>query len=149
MANSEWEKVEFQEFVNTCGINHVVKNAPSLLYSKKDREHKEIYSLIAFMIIAGSLSLYMSFILIYAGLYFYSNMLLFIALIIVVIIIESLLLNYYLKTNIYIKPIECWIEVYKGLSQNNFIFYCFSYYIVFSGKCQPNKAKNLIYKLYL
>ena len=56
---------------------------------------------------------------------------------------DILLLLNYIRSRVYIKPIECWIETYNYLD-----FYCLSYYPIFSGKSLPNKAKDIIYKLY-
>ena len=56
---------------------------------------------------------------------------------------EVVLILNYIKSNVFIKPTECWIEIYR-----NHEFYCFSYYVVFTGKCHPNKAKSIIFKLY-
>ena len=60
----------------------------------------------------------------------------------------KLLIINYVKSNVYIKPLECWVEIYRGKSQNGTNYYCFSYYPVFTGKCHPNVAKNVIYKFY-
>ena len=53
-----------------------------------------------------------------------------------------LILNY-LKSSVFIKPLECWVEIFQNGDE-----FCFVYYPVFSGKCHPNKAKNVIYKCY-
>ncbi|MFX1257321.1 MAG: hypothetical protein ACFFAN_05655 [Promethearchaeota archaeon] len=146
MVSSEWNKVDFQRFVDNFGVDIIIKSAPKILYSKKDKEHEAYNSLIAFFILFGGLLVYISISLIFMGNYF--SLFVFISVIGVVIIILFVLIFNYLKSNVYIKPIECWVEVYKGLNQNNENFYCFTYYPIFSGKCHPNKAKNIIYKLY-
>jgi hypothetical protein len=38
--------------------------------------------------------------------------------------------------------------VFKGKSEDNSHYYCFSYYPIFSGKCHPNEVKNVVYKMY-
>ena len=43
MSNSEWSKVDFQQFVNNFSIELIIKNAPKILYSKKDKENEAYY----------------------------------------------------------------------------------------------------------
>lgn len=141
MSISEWEKVDFQQFVNNFGTNLIIENAPAILYSKKEKEHEAYNSLIAFFFVAAGLCIYSSVSLFLIEIYF--NVFTFIAIISVLAAIDIILLFNYIRSKVYIKPIECWIEVYKYSD-----FYCLSYYPIFSGKRLPNKAKDIIYKLY-
>jgi len=60
MSNSEWNKVDFQHFIDEFGYELIVNNAPTILYSKKDKEHEAYNSLIAFFFITGGLLIYIS-----------------------------------------------------------------------------------------
>ena len=60
MPDSEWTKVDFQQFINEYGKEIVINNAPTILYSKKDKEHEAYNSLIAFFFIAGFLFIYIA-----------------------------------------------------------------------------------------
>ena len=60
MSISEWKKVDFQQFVNDFGNSVVITNAPTILYSKKDKEHEAYNSLIAFFFITGALLIYIA-----------------------------------------------------------------------------------------
>ena len=142
MSDSEWYKVDFQDFINKFNKNIVIDTAPTILYSKKDKEHEAYNALIAFFFISGFLLIYIAVSMILIELFF--SLILFVVVIIVAAITDGILLLIYIRSNIAIKPLESWIEIYEG----NEIYYCFSYYLVFSGKCLPNKAKNVIYKLY-
>ena len=143
MSSSEkkWKKVDFQQFISEYGIDPIIERAPKILYSKKDKEHKASNSLLAFFLVASGLIIYLYFSLFLIEIYF--SIYLFIVVISTAVAGEVVLILNYIKSNVYIKPIECWFEIYNYLN-----FYCFSYYIVFSGKCHPNKAKSIIYKLY-
>ncbi len=140
--SKEWSKVEFQEFINDFGTDIVINFAPNILYSKKDKEHEAYNSLIAFFFISGGLLIYISFSILMMEAWF--SLFVFIIVIVIAGIADVVLILGYLKSNIYISPLECWVEIYKGDQD----FYCFSYYPVFSGVCHPNKAKNVVYKLY-
>ncbi len=146
MSSSEWNKVEFQQFINNFGNEIVINNAPEILYSKKDKEHEAYNSLIAFFFIAGFLLIYISLTYFLSTIYF-SLIIIFIVIIILVIVDVLLIINV-IKSNVYIKPIECWVEIYKGKSEGVYEYYCFTYYPIFTGKCHPNKAMNVIFKLY-
>ncbi len=146
MSDSDWSKIDFQQFINEYGNEILVYKAPIILYPKKDKEHEAYNSLIAFFFIAGGALIYIAVSYFLAPIYF--NLLFFIIIIVIATIIDVLLIINYLKTNVYIKPLECWLEIYRGKSENNYVFYCFTYYPIFSGKCHPNAAKNVIYKLY-
>lgn len=146
MSDSDWSKISFQQFLKEYDIDLLVNNAPTLLYSKKDKEPEAYNSLIAFFFLTGGLLIYISITYFLASIYF--NLLLLTIIITIVTIASILLLVNYLKTNVYIKPLECWLEVYRGKIENELAIYCFKYYIIFSGKSHPNKAKNVIYKLY-
>ena len=148
MSESNWNRVEFQQFTNEYGIDIIVNSAPTILSSKQDKEKEEYISFISFLFLIGGLSIYLAISIVFSS-YFYSDILAVSLIIIIILSISSgaLLLNF-LLSNIYIKPIECWIEIFKGISQNNLNFYCFIYYPIFSGKCHPNEALNILSKLY-
>ncbi len=141
MPISKWEKIDFQRFINDYSTDIIIENAPSLLYSKKEKEHEAYNSLIAFFFVEAGLCIYTSISLFLIEIYF--NVITFIVVIIVLSAFGILLLFNYIRSKVFIKPIECWVEVYKCSE-----FYCLSYYPIFSGKCIPNKAKDIIYKLY-
>ncbi|MHA2131774.1 MAG: hypothetical protein ACW99L_17535, partial [Promethearchaeota archaeon] len=103
-------------------------------------------SLIIFFFITGGTLIYIALTYFLATIYF--NLLLFIIIIIIVIITDSVLIITYIKSNVYIKPLECWFEVYRRRIESDFEFLGIVYYPIFSGKCHPNAAKNVIYKLY-
>ncbi|MFW9938335.1 MAG: hypothetical protein ACFFD5_11850 [Candidatus Thorarchaeota archaeon] len=142
MAQTEWNKVSFQEFINKFNKNIVIKIAPTILYSKKDKEPEAFYSLIAFFFITGGLFIYISLSILFNLISF--SLVLFLIIIITGAIIDVFLILNYIRSNISIKPIECWIEIFQATEK----YYCFSYYPIFTGKSLPNKAKNIIYKLY-
>jgi hypothetical protein len=146
MSDSDWSKIDFQQFIDEYGNEILVEKAPVILYSKKDKEHEAYNSLIAFFFIAGGVLIYIAVSYFLATIYF--NILFFILIIVIATVIDILLIINYLKTNVYIKPLECWLEIFRGKSENSNVFYCFTYYPIFSGKCHPNVAKNVIYKLY-
>ncbi|MHA1274408.1 MAG: hypothetical protein ACTSQJ_07355 [Promethearchaeota archaeon] len=146
MISSEWKKVDFNQFINDFSIKPIIENAPIILYSKKDKEHEAINSLITFFFIAGGCLIYIALVLLLIP-KFASTISFYIILCISSIGAGCLLYNY-IKSNVYIKPFECWVEIFQGKAQENNNFYCFSYYPIFTGACHPNKAKNLIYKLY-
>ncbi|MFX1302545.1 MAG: hypothetical protein ACFFBV_10910 [Promethearchaeota archaeon] len=146
MSDSDWNKVGFQLFINEYGKDIIIENAPTILYSKKDKEHEAYNSLIAFFFIAGFMLIYTALSYFLAFIFF--NLILFTTIIIVCVIADVFLIINVIKSNVYIKLIECWVEIYKGKSENNSDFYCFIYYPIFTGKCHPNEAKNVIFKLY-
>jgi hypothetical protein len=141
MSNTHWKKIDIQKVMKTIGIQLILENAPPLLYSKKDKEHTAYNSLIAFLLITAGICFYVSISLFLIEYYF--NIFTFTIIILILGVIDLVLLFNYMKSNVYIKPIECWFEVYQHLN-----FYCFSYYPIFSGKCLPNRAKDLLYKLF-
>ena len=146
MFDSEWNKVEYHQFLKDFGNNIIVKYAPTILYSKRDKEHEAYNSLIAFFFITGGLLIYIAVTYFLAPIYF--SLILFIILVTIGTISALLLIVNYLRSNVFIKPLECWFEVFKGKSINDAYFYCFSYYPIFTGKCHPNKVNNIIYKMY-
>lgn len=141
MTDSEWERVDFQQFVNEYKVDPVIENAPNILYSKKDKEHEDYKSLRAFILIAIGLIFYISVSLLFIKIYF--SIFLFITVIAIAVMIEIVFIFYYLKSKVYIKARDCWVEIFNHLD-----FFCFSYNIIFSGKCHPNIAKSIIFKLY-
>jgi hypothetical protein len=144
ITNSEWNKVDFQQFLNKYGKDIIIENAPTILYSKKDKEHEAYNSLIAFFFIAGFLLIYIALSYFLASIFFY--LILFIIVIIIGIVADVILIINVIKSNVSIKPLECWVEVYNG--DQNSEFYCITYYPIFTGKCHPNEAINVILKLY-
>jgi hypothetical protein len=146
MSNSEWIKIDFQNFIDSYGKDIAVNLAPTFLYSKKDKEHEAYNSLIAFFFVVGALLIYIALSIILIDIYF--NLILFLILIMMLSIIAGILIINYLLTNVSIKPIEIWIETYVGKSVDEFTYICLVFYPIFSGICHPNKAKNVIYKLY-
>ena len=146
MSTSKWSKVEFQEFVNEFGIDSVIKYAPTILYSKKDKEHEAFTSLVALFLVSGGLFIYIALAIIFADIYF--SIVLMIIIIIAAAVADFIFLLNYLKSNVRIRPLECWIEIFRGANKEGYDHYCFLYYPVFSGKCHPNRAFNVIYKIY-
>ncbi|MCK4384559.1 MAG: hypothetical protein KAW66_14760, partial [Candidatus Lokiarchaeota archaeon] len=138
---TEWSKVDFHQFINEFGIDFILDKAPRILYSKKDKEKEDYNSLIVFFFVASGLLIYIS-ISIFTRIFYFSIVAFFIV-IVAAIAVESILIFYYIKSNVYIKLIECWFEIYKSAD-----YYCFSFYPIFSGKSHPNKARDLIFKLY-
>ncbi|MFW9901743.1 MAG: hypothetical protein ACFFDY_10725, partial [Candidatus Thorarchaeota archaeon] len=147
MSSFEWNKVDFQQFINKFGKKVVINNAPIILYSKKDKEHEAYNSLIAFFFIAGALLIYTA--LTYLLATFFFSLVLFILIIIIGVIADILLIINIIKSNVYIKPLECWIEIFKASVNEGSGYYCFVYYPIFTGKCHPNEAKNVIFKMFL
>lgn len=141
MSNIEWKKVDFREFTNRFGIDFILNNAPKILYSKKDKEHEDFSFLIAFFFLGGGLLTYISLSLYLMEIYF--SLTVFIIVIFATLAAETFLILNYVKSKVFIIPLECWIEIYQYLD-----FYCFTYYVIFSGKCHPNKAKSIIFKLF-
>ncbi len=146
MSDSDWIKIEFQKFINKYGKDIVINNAPVILYSKRDKEHEAYTSLVAFFFIAGFLLIYIALSYFLASLFF--SLILFIVTVIVLIISDVFLIINVVKSNVYIKLLECWVEIYKAKSENSSEIYCFMYYPIFSGKCHPNKVLNVLLKLY-
>ncbi|MFW9897510.1 MAG: hypothetical protein ACFFD7_17020, partial [Candidatus Thorarchaeota archaeon] len=146
MSDSEWVKVDYDQFLSDFGNELIVKYAPSILYSKKDKEHEAFISLIAFFFITGGLLIYIAVTYFLAPILF--SLLLFVIIVTIGTISAILLMINYLKSNIYIKPLECWFEIFKGSSEDKSHFYCFSYFPIFSGLCHPNEVKNIVYKIY-
>lgn len=145
MSNSEWNKVDFQTFIDKFSKKVIVENAPIILYSKKDKEHEALNSLITFFFLTGGLFIFISLSIIFRFAEFF--IILFVAIIVIAAVVDVVLIFYYLRSHVPIRPLENWVEVYEGKIQGDNMFYCFSYYPVFSGKCHPNKAKNVLYKL--
>jgi len=146
MSNSDWKKVDFQEFINQFGDQAVIINAPIILHSKKDKEHEAFKSLVTLIFIIGFTFIYIAISIMVLPIYF--NPYIFYPILLVSGSISGILLYNFIHTNVYIKLIECWFEIYQDLLDDNTAYFCFSYYPIFSGKCLPNKAKNIIYKLY-
>ena len=145
MSNSEWNKVDFQTFINKFSKKVIVDNAPIILYSKKEKEHEALNSFITFFFLTGGLFIFISLSIIFRFAEFFT--ILFVAIIVIAAVVDVVLIYYYLRTYVPIRPLENWVEIYEGNIQGDNVFYCFSYYPVFSGKCHPNKAKNVLYKL--
>ena len=60
MSNSNWDKVEFQDFINNYSKKIIVDNAPVILFTKKDKEHEAYNSLIGFFFITGGLFIFIA-----------------------------------------------------------------------------------------
>jgi len=145
MSNSEWNKEDFQTFIDNFSKNVIVETAPVMLYSKKDKEHESLNSLITFFFLTGGLFIFISLSIYFRFAELFT--IIFVAIIVIAVLVDAFLIFYYLRSHVPIKPLENWVEVYKGKVQEDIAFYCLSYYPVFSGKCHPNKAKNMLYKL--
>ncbi len=146
MANSEWTKLDFQTFIDNYNKNIAVDTAPTFLYPKKDKEHEAYKSLIAFFFVLGFLFIFIALNIILISVIY--NPVMFLIIVIVLSITASILLINYLLTNVAIKPKEIWIEIYIGKHEDDITYICIVYYPIFTGKCHPNRAKNVIYKLY-
>ena len=146
MFDSEWNKVDYDQFLKEFDNDIIVKYAPTILYSKRDKEHEAYTSLIAFFFIVGGLLIYIAVSYFLAPIYF--GLYLFIILVGIGVVSAILLMINYLKSSVYIKPLECWFEVFKGKSKDSDYYYCFSYYPIFTGKSHPNEVKNVVYKMY-
>ncbi|MFX0001696.1 MAG: hypothetical protein ACFE88_16415 [Candidatus Hermodarchaeota archaeon] len=146
MSISEWSKVDFQQFINEYGKDIIINNVPVILYSKKDKEHEAYNSLIAFFFISGAIFIYIALSYFLAAIFF--SLFLFIVIIVICVIADVVLIINVIKSNVYIRPLECWVEIYRGITVEDYDYYCFIYYPIFSGKSHPNEAKNVIYKLF-
>jgi hypothetical protein len=146
MSESEWTRVNFKQFVSQFGIKIITDNAPKILFSKEDKEPESYNSLIGFFFIIGGLLIYIAISVLISSIFF--SIPLFIAVIIISSLFAIVLLFNYWRSNVHIKPIECWIEIFRGTTEANQSYYCFTFYPVFSGKVHPEEAKNLILKLY-
>jgi hypothetical protein len=142
MSLAEWNKIDFQEFINKYSKEIVIENAPVILYSKKDKEPEAFYSLVAFFFVTGGLFIYIALSIFLMSVYF--SLIIFLVVILVGAVLDAFLIINYIRSNIPIKPLECWVEIFQA----DETYYCFSYYPIFTGKSLPNKAKNIIYKLY-
>ncbi|MHA1486447.1 MAG: hypothetical protein ACTSSC_04680, partial [Promethearchaeota archaeon] len=145
MSDSDWKKVNFQDFIDEFSKKIIVDSSPSLLYSKKDKEHEALNSLIAFFFLTGGLFIFVSLSIIFRVVEVF--LVLFIAVIIIAAVVDIVLIYIYWRSYVLIKPLENWVEIYKGENQGPTVFYCFAFFPVFSGKCHPNQAKNVLYKL--
>ncbi len=146
MSQAEWSSINLKLFISEFSAEQLVKFAPKILYSKKDKEHEAYNSLILFFFVVGGLLIYISLSIFLMDIYFSVP-----AFVVVVAILSGLavfsILNY-IKSNVYIKPLECWVEIFRDTSKQGDDFYCMVFYPIFSGKCHPNKAKDIVYKLY-
>ena len=107
MSSSKWSKVEFQGFVDEFGIDSVLKYAPTILYSKKDKEHEAFTSLVALFLVSGGLFIYIALAIIFADVFF--SIVLLIVVIIAAAGADLVFLFNYLKSNVRIRPLECWV----------------------------------------
>ena len=146
MSNSDWKKIDFQDFIYQYENQVVIKNAPIIMHSKKDKEHEAFKSLVTLIFIVGFTFIYVAISIMLLPIYF--NSYIFYPILLVSGSIIGILLYNYIHSNVNIKLIECWFEIYKDQLNDNTTHFCFSYYPVFSGKCLPNRAKNIVYKLY-
>ena len=58
MSDSEWKKVEYQEFINRFNNQIVVGKAPVIMHSRKDKEHEAFKSLVALIFTVGFTFIY-------------------------------------------------------------------------------------------
>jgi len=142
----EWTQVEFQDFINQYDQNLILKYAPIIMHSKRDKEPEAFKSLISFLFILGFLFIFIAFSIIFSAVYF--NPYLFYPIVGIAVVASGILLYNYIKSNVNIKLKECWFEIYEHYSLEDGRYFCIIYYPVFTGKSHPNKAKNIIYKLY-
>ena len=142
----EWIQIEFQDFINQYDQNLIINYAPIIMHSKRDKEPEAFKSLISFLFILGFLFIYIAFSMIFIDIYF--NPYLFYLILGITATASSILLYNYIKSNVNIKLKECWFEIYEYNSPEDGQYFCILYYPVFTGKSHPNKAKNIIYKLY-
>ncbi len=146
MSQTDWSPVNLKQFISEFSAEQLVKHAPKILYSKKDKEHEAYNSLILFFFVAGGLLIYISASIFLMDSYF--NLLVFSIVIAILIVLAVFFLLTYVKSNVYIKPLECWVEIYRDTTKQVENYYCIVFYPIFSGKCHPNEAKDIIYKLY-
>ncbi|TFF63716.1 MAG: hypothetical protein EU521_00565 [Promethearchaeota archaeon] len=146
MSDSVWKKVDFEKFIDKFGTQIIIENAPPILYTKKDKEHEAIFSLIASLFLTGSLLIYIALSALFPIIFI--GWILTTTFIIVVSVLDIILIYNYIKSNIVIHPIECLFEVFEGLKINSETYYCFQYYPVFSGVSHPNEAKDIVYKIF-
>ena len=142
----EWTQIDFQDFIHQYDQDLIIKYAPIIMHSKRDKEPEAFKSLISFLFIAGFLLIYIAFSIIFLSIYF--NPYLFYLILGVAVAASGFLLYNYIKSNVNIKLKECWFETYEYNSPENGKYLCIVYYPIFTGKSHPNKAKNIIYKLY-
>ena len=143
---NEWTQIEFQDFIEQYDPNLIIKYAPTIMHSKRDKEPEAFKSLIFFLFILGFLLIYIAISIIFISVYF--NSYLFYSILGIAILASIFFLYNYIKSNVNIKLKECWFEIYEYYSPENGKYYAIIYYPVFTGKSHPNKAKNIIYKLY-
>ncbi len=148
MPQSKWKKVDFKEFIDDFGINIIVNKAPIILFSKKDKEKEQHRSFILFIILFGSLLFYLTNSFIFYKILYQDYLSISLYIIIALSVCSVFLFFNFITSNINIKPIECWIEIYKRILENKLIDYCFVYYPIFTGKCHPNEGFNIINKLF-
>jgi hypothetical protein len=147
MSQSDWKKVKFEDFINEYGTEMVINNAPTILYTKKDKEHEAFSSLIVSLFISGALLIYISLSVLIPIIFI--GWIITTIFIIIVAILDVILIFNYIKSNVTIKPVECWFEVFEGISENSEKYFCFQYYPIFSGISHPNEAKDIIHKIFL
>ncbi|MFX1392043.1 MAG: hypothetical protein ACFFAH_00580 [Promethearchaeota archaeon] len=140
-SEKKWKKIDFRQFVNEYGVDPIIENAPNILYSEKDKEHRDYNSLRAFILVNSGLFVYIYLSLLFIEIYF--SIFVFITVISIAVAVDLIFIFYYFKSKVNIKATDCWVEIFNYLD-----FFCFSYNIIFSGKCHPNQAKSIIFKLY-
>jgi hypothetical protein len=145
MSQTNWTKLDFQNFINKYNRAWIIENAPIILYSKKDKEPEAFFSLVAFFFITGGLFIFISLYFLLASIYF--SIPLFLIVIVVGAASAIFFLFNYFRSHVLIKPLEAWVEVFESSIYDKSKFLCFIYYPIFSGKSHPNKAKNVLYKV--
>jgi hypothetical protein len=143
MSDLIWKRVSFQDFIDKYDKSIILESAPLIMHSKKDKEHEAFKSLVAFLFIAGFGLIYTAISIFVSPVYF--SPFIFYTIICITIAFAALFLYNFIKSDVNIRLIECWFEIHETTPNQ---YYCFTFYPIFTGKCLPNKAKNMIYKLY-
>ncbi|MHA1804697.1 MAG: hypothetical protein ACTSU4_09195 [Promethearchaeota archaeon] len=147
MIKKAWVKYDIEDFLKRHDVNFVVENAPQIKYSMREKEHVAYSSLWGALIL---ISLLIIFIIAWFS-FFFQDILFLYAFIFVGalsgILIPTFLRNYF-KSNISIIPLQCWLEIHEAKLNDEESYTCLSYYPIFSGKRHPNRAKDILLKLY-
>ena len=67
---------------------------------------------------------------------------LFIVTIVIAAVVDSILIFYYLRSQVPIRPLENWVEVYEGTARGDNVFYCISYFLYFLENAIQIKQKT-------
>ncbi|MHA1724081.1 MAG: hypothetical protein ACTSYC_03255 [Promethearchaeota archaeon] len=147
MIEKVWVQHDIEDFLKHHDVNFIVENAPQIKYSMREKEHVPYSSLWGALIL---IILLIIFIVLWFS-YFIQEILFLYVFIFLgslsVILIPTFLRNY-VKSNISIIPLQCWLEIHKAKLSKEENYICLSYYPIFSGKRHPNRAKDILLKLY-